>query len=275
MSTPSTVTATMPGHHYAHYGYHRPSAYHPNGSFHSPSDPALHATSRSSNGYNSYPNTSLPSHRAAPSSLNQVQHQASMTTLQSSSAIPSGHARERKPDWRDFYKNGPPKEIIVIDDDSPPPPTTNHSYNTNDQYREPVNKRRKTEQHNQFSTLHHEPAYSNTHTPHANTISSDRTTSLHTTAPTSLGSQRSGGSGGTHMEPAATGQKRKRVTRQTTNEDRKRRETAQNTRWEIAQDSDGHVVYSPPEKPVKKSGDVYVQPVKDVSCYFQNKNDCH
>ena len=262
MSTPSTATATIPGHHYPHYGYPRAAAYHPNGSFHSSSDPALHATSRSTNGYNNYANTSLASHRAAPSTLNQVQHQNSMTTSQSSSALPSGHSRERRPDWHDFYKNGPPKEIIVIDDDSPSPPyqppsasANAHSTMTN-QYREPLNKRRKTEQNNLPTTLRHEPSYSITHTPHAsNTISTDRTTSLHTTAPTSLGSQRSGGNGAAYMEPVTTGQKRKRVTRQTTNEDKKRRE--------IAEATEAFNSYVPPAKPTKKSSEVYVQPIKD------------
>ncbi|KAF9181346.1 dual specificity protein kinase kns1 [Haplosporangium sp. Z 11] len=31
-------------------------------------------------------------------------------------------SEKHPPDWADFYRNGPPKEIIVIEDDSPPPP---------------------------------------------------------------------------------------------------------------------------------------------------------
>ena len=73
------------------------------------------------------------------------------------------------------------------------------------------------------------------------------------------------------MEPVGTGQKRKRVTRQTTNEDRKRKETAQ--RWEIAKDNDGYAVYAPPSKPIKKSNEVYVQLVKDVSGQSYNRED--
>ena len=58
------------------------------------------------------------------------------------------------------------------------------------------------------------------------------------------------------MEPVTTGQKRKRVTRQQTNEDKKRKE--------IAEAAEAFSSYIPPAKPTKKSSEVYVQPIKDV-----------
>ena len=80
-----------------------------------------------------------------------------------------------------------------------------------------------------------------------------------------MGSQRSGGSGGAYVEPATTGQKRKRVTRQTTNENKKRKEIAQDRRQQIVEDHNGHLQYVAPLKPIKKASEVYVQPIKDVS----------
>ena len=90
----------------------------------------------------------------------------------------------------------------------------------------------------------------------SNTISTDRTASLQTTAPTSLGSHTSHGSTGAYIEDAVVGQKRKRVTRQQTADEKKRKE--------IEVVGDAYSSYVPPPKPPIKAKDVHVPPVKDV-----------
>ena len=59
------------------------------------------------------------------------------------------------------------------------------------------------------------------------------------------------------METGNVGQKRKRITRQTTADEKKRKE--------IEAVGDAYSFYVPPPKPPIKAKDVYVQPVKDVS----------
>ena len=196
-----------------------------------------------------------------------------MTTSQSMSVLQGSRKRERRPDWNEFYKNGPPKEIIVIDDDSPPPGKRSGNHRPNHTTRtvignrtnEHTNKKRKTGQSSGYDPVHQRAAYSNTHTPQygdtaSNTISTDRTTSLHTTAPTSLGSHTSGGSI-THLEEGTVGQKRKRaMTRQQTADEKKRKE--------IEVVGDAYSSYVPPPKPPIKAKDVYVPPIKDVRPHF-------
>ncbi|MCJ1352928.1 MAG: dual specificity protein kinase kns1 [Icmadophila ericetorum] len=216
MSTPSTATATIPAHQ-SHYGN-------------------------------------------SGSSSNQAATFTPATTSHSAPAPPPSAKPQRKPDWHEFYKNGPPKEIIVIDDDSPEPPSQkeNRRPDPTDMSKQAAHasKKRKT-QATAYETVHHQPSYSHTNTPHyaSNTMSTDRTTSLQTTAPTSLGSHGSGGSGGTYVEEATVGQKRKRVTRQTTNEEKKRKE--------IEVVGDAYSTYVPPPKPPIKASEVFVQPIKD------------
>ena len=194
-----------------------------------------------------------------------------LASITASDSIPSASAmkRERRPDWHEFYKNGPPKEIIVIDDDSPPPDTRtgkgvarypNQGGMSNGGLAEHTNKKRRTAY--DLVPARQEVSYSENNTPHyvgsgSGTVSTDRTTSLHTTAPTSLGSHGSGGSGGTYIESSIVGQKRKRVTRQTTAEEKKKKE--------IEDVGDAYSSYVPPPKPPIKAKDVYVQTVKDVS----------
>jgi dual-specificity kinase len=195
----------------------------------------------------------------------------------------SKSSSQRQPDWENYFKNGLPKEIIVIADDSPPPPTpTVHNQNRaavggnntmetaagSAASSEHVNKKRRmavNHDHHNLNNMHN-PSYSD-HTPRyggsgSDTISADRTTSLHTTAPTSLGSHGSGGSGGSggasYAEPSTVGQKRKRVTRQDTGTDvKKRRDTGSTT--------DQYSTYVPPTKPAKKAKDVPVAVIRDVS----------
>ena len=263
MSTPSTATATIPPHH-SHYGYSHHSVYQTNAGLHDMNS-TLHGSSRLATSYASYPNLGSTSQKNSGASSQAPTH-TTMSTSQSTPALSQNAKRERRPDWREFYKNGPPKEIIVIDDDSPPPTSRKDSDATN--YHQPAmtsnastehaSKKRKTGTVYDAVPTRQQASYSNTNTPHyaSNTISTDRTTSLQTTAPTSLGSHGSGGSGGTYLESSTVGQKRKRVTRQQTQEEKKRKE--------IEVVGDAYSFYVPPPKPPIKATDVYVQPVKDV-----------
>lgn len=264
MSTPSTATATIPSHHsHPHYGYSNHAAYQANAGLHGPSDVNSHATSRLAPSYNSYPSLSSTSHRNSTTSSTQA---PSYTAMAPSHSTPALHQqavkRERRPDWHEFYKNGMPKEIIVIDDDSPAPPSRREDRSrptaTNNNAAEHASKKRKTGAHDPIP-VRHQASYSNTNTPHfpSNTASTDRTTSLQTTAPTSLGSHGSGGSGGAYVDNAV-GQKRKRVTRQQTNEEKKRKE--------IEVNGDAYSFYVPPPNPPIKAAEVNVKTVQDVSC---------
>ena len=111
-------------------------------------------------------------------------------------------------------------------------------------------------------------SYSTTQTPYAenssshNTVSTDRTTSaIHTTAPTSLGSQVSNG---TYRQPLAeegmVGQKRKRTTRQAAQDEA----VKEPKRRQIERPEDPYSSYVPPPNPPIKAKDVYVQVVHDV-----------
>ncbi|KAI9880265.1 MAG: dual specificity protein kinase kns1 [Pleopsidium flavum] len=196
-----------------------------------------------------------------------------MPTSQSSSALQESRKRERRPDWNDFYRNGPPKEIIVIDDDSPPPKPPsedgrpNHTTRTvmgNGNSQQHANKKRKTGPGSAYDSVYDQQhSYSATQTPHyrdspsATTISTDRTTSaLNTTAGTSLGSH-SGGSNGAYAEDGAVGQKRKRITRKQVADEAKRRE--------IEVNGDAYSSYIPPPKPPIKAKEVFVPPVHDLT----------
>jgi dual-specificity kinase len=201
--------------------------------------------------------TNLSSSRQPPATT--------MSSSQSDSVLQGAGKRDRRPDWHEFYKNGPPKEIIIIDDDSPPPPKRaeneriNHTTRTlmqNDQVAH-TNKKRKTAQAPAYEPVHYQHAsYAKVRSDGetgSDTISTDRTTSLQTTAPTSLGS--SLGSSGAYAEAAAVGQKRKRVTRQQTADEKKRRE--------IEVVGDAYSSYVPPPKPPIKAKDVHVPPVRE------------
>ena len=178
---------------------------------------------------------------------------------------------ERRPDWHEFYKNGPPKEIIVIDDDSPQPPSRKENEHVPQQPQpqpqatargaEHANKKRRTGQATAYDAARDQQAFSHARTyskgnSGSNTISTDRTTSLQTTAPTSLGSHSSHGTSGPYAEDSVVGQKRKRVTRQQIADEKKRKE--------IEVVGDAYSAYVPPPKPPIKARDVQVPSIKDV-----------
>lgn len=142
----------------------------------------------------------------------------------------------------------------------------NHTTRTlvrNDSFEQHAAKKRRTAQGNAYhQDPYQQPAYSykgrsDQDSSGANTISTERTTSLHTTAPTSLGSHTSQGSAGAYLDDAAVGQKRKRVTRQAVADEKKRQDI------EII--GEAYASYVPPPKPPIKAKDVHVPPIKDVS----------
>lgn len=185
--------------------------------------------------------------------------------------------RSREPDWKNFYKNGLPKEVIVIDDSPPPvvsesiepvsiPPRNPGRIVPGGSTRHTAKKRKRDGVGSAY-----DPVYHLQETPSSNqspiykdslsesTISTDRTTSAqHTTAATSLGSQYSGGTVGYEVDDVQPGQKRKRVaTRQQIANEAKRREI------EINGDAFGN--YRPPPHPPIKAPEVNVKVMPDVS----------
>lgn len=184
-----------------------------------------------------------------------------MPTSSYSETQPRKRRRSKEPDWKQFYKNGLPKEIIVIDDTPEPDQqssaATSRTY-TNDTItgsaaklgsRHVAKRRRKEDE------AGNEPAYeaslndSYPQLSNSGSASTDRTASAYTTtAPTSLSS------GQYDYEAPPTGQKRKR-TRQQIAQDAKRREV------EVL--GDGYEEYQPPQKPIKKCGEVAVRVVND------------
>ncbi|KAI1822709.1 kinase-like domain-containing protein [Xylaria intraflava] len=202
----------------------------------------------------------------------QPQHLKMPTAAQAPEAQPRKRRRSKEPDWKQFYKNGLPKEIIVIDDTPEPDQnvstgTMSRTY-TNDPVNGPVNgpaarhcakKRRKDdEQYNE--SLYDARPNGSYHQPSTGSASTDRTTSAYnTTGPTSLSSN-----GQYDYEAPQTGQKRKR-TRQQLAQDAKRRE--------VEALGDGFHEYQPPQKPIKKCGEVVVRPVNDRTHQAGNKVD--
>ena len=260
MSIPSLMTATLPHNsHLSHQRYnHTPNIGSYNHSL--PNGPSRLAASHN------YPQpTPSTSRQTTLTSSRQLPPLGNMPSSNSNSQIPYQQRRDRKPDWDEFYKNGPPKEIIVIDDeDSPPPakrkPATTRSKPTPQAKagaQQPKGKRRRTA-YDTVRDEHYHGSYSNrTFTPEdlSKSASSDRTTSLQTTAPTSLGSHTSHGSAGAaaYADDVGVGQKRKRVTRnQIANEKRR-------------QEANAVDPYVPPSKPLIKAKDVNVPILKDVS----------
>lgn len=276
MSTPSTTTATIPQAH-SHYGYPHHQAYQPNVGSYASTNTVLNGPPRLPASYKPFPtsnSSSSTSHRTtAAQPSRQPLQSPNMPASQSSSSLPESRKRDKRPDWNEFYRNGPPKEIIVIDDESPPPKPhpedgrANHTTRTvmgNTNSQQHANKKRKTGPSTTYDSAYdQQQPYSATQTPHyrdspsATTISTDRTTSaLNTTAATSLGSQ-SGGSNGAYADNGTVGQKRKRITRKQVADEAKRRE--------IEVNGDAYTSYIPPPKPPIKAKEVFVPPVLDVS----------
>lgn len=282
MSTPSTATATHPS---QHYGYSHHQTFQPSGVSY-PATTASVASPRLA-AYNYPASTQSTTSHTLPSSASKppVTH-PTMATYQPSTTLPTASSRRKKPNWAEFYKNGVPKEIIVIDDDDdevaavPPPaaparkaaaavrPAQNMAANGNAQ---PATKRRCTGLDNTYDLAQYDrPTYSIRpqqfgDDTSATSMSSDRTNSLHTTAPTSLGSHGSVPTNGVYYEDASTGQKRKRVTRKTTRDEQKRREL------EVA--GDAFASYVPPPKPPLKAKDLHVRVAPDVSDLLAMLND--
>lgn len=266
MSIPSTVSATAP--HNSHYGYSNHRTYQDDSSLYGSNNSIRNASSRLAPSYNNFP-SSTPVTLTRTSTNLSASRQPPATTMSSSqtdSGLQGSRKGGRRPDWHEFYKNGPPKEIIVIDDDSPPPKLVenariNHTTRTltKNDLATHTNKKRKTAQAPTYEAVsYQQSSYAKGRSDGdtgSDTISTDRTTSLQTTAPTSLGS--SLGSSGTYTETAVAGQKRKRVTRQQTADEKKRRE--------IEVVGDAYSSYVPPPKPPIKAKDVHVPPVREVN----------
>lgn len=230
-----------------------------------------------------------PPHQHPPSSTTPATMTSSQTAL-SAGVTPTQNGRNKKPDWGEFYKNGLPKEVIVIDDSPPPDPLQhNQAASAHNQTAlatstttgsaavhtpngssalHPAGKKRRTGVDTAYDVGYYDrPSYSINPQHYgedssAASRSTDRTTSMHTTAPTSLGSHgSSGGSNGVFFEDANIGQKRKRVTtRKSTRDEQKRRE--------LEAVGDAFLSYVPPPNPPIKAKDVAVPVVRDVSYFF-------
>ena len=260
MSIPSTLTAAYPpSHHSSHYGYPNYSNY-SHSSSHGGNNTPLQTSTRLAPSYNSYAGNSGPLPTSRPPSYSSGSRQpvtsSNMTTSQSTARRPDGGRRDRRPDWNEFYRNGPPKEIIVIDDDSPErtdrQPANTSKTAAKAKMPEHAAKKRRT---GQATAPDKQQAYTYAHYSHessGDTISTDRTTSLqNTTAPTSLGSYTSSGSNGAYLDDGQVGQKRKRVTRQQAADEKRQKEGQAYS-------------YFPPPKPPIKAKDVQVPHIRDV-----------
>ena len=204
----------------------------------------------------------------APTYHKQESQALSMPDSESSQQRSTGRSEEH---WKNFYKNGLPKEIIVIEDSpSPqipnsvePEPIQQHPMTSNGSgSRQPAKKRKREDV---YDPVYHvepgpgaRPSYK--YEDSGSTISTDRTTSAQqTTAATSLGSNYSGsGSRPYAADDVQPGQKRKRVaTRQQLAAEAKRRENEAN--------GDAFLSYHPPPKPPIKASEVQVKVLQDVS----------
>lgn len=197
--------------------------------------------------------------------------------------------RRATPNWSDFYKNGLPKEIIVIEDT--PEPSHQSQVPPEPIPAQPVAKRRKRDSDAALATttttttttaaaIHHDPVYHVSNHPMKNgatshhqpqqyhqhryspigtaSSSSGRTNSiahLPATAPTSIGSSSSGSQ---YEYEAQPGQKRKRATRQQTNESKRQQA-------EAYQDI---LRYKTPAQPIKKSGEIKVKVIPEVRTFL-------
>lgn len=276
MSAPSTLTATLPPPHTSRYGYsHHPYPASPHiygGDMANARDGYSNAPSRLTQSFNTFPSHTSTSLSRTSTASKQPPPQHQMPASHSDTRISTQSIkRERGPDWHDFYKNGVPKEVIVIDDDSPPPQRTaaqRRIENVRTQEPRPL-QRTETFEHaakkrrvgGYQQEKYQQPVYSHQSSSHGgssghNTVSTDRTTSLQTTAPTSLGSHASQGSVGAYFDEGMVGQKRKRVTRQQIAEEKKRRDI------EIV--GEAYASYLPPPNPPIKARELHVPAVRDV-----------
>ena len=161
--------------------------------------------------------------------------------------------------WVEYFGGKPPTEIITIhDDDSPAPPAQNQ--------RLPP----PPPQTNGSSTVQHvdkkrrvnggeaPPAYSATNTPYSHPNGRSTESLQATTAQTSVGSQMSGNN---RLDGAQTGQKRKRPSTRTSEQERKKQEIEESgPRGYLAEYGE----YVPPQKQHRKQKDVTVRAIHDV-----------
>ena len=230
------------------------------------------------NSYHTFPSShqssSYQSSQRSPLHPKQTLNAPSVAPSQSLSAM--SNRGQKKPDWNEYYKNGVPKEVIVIDDDTPPPPVPmsqpmsqrgGRRGRTNIQ--QTAGRKRKADdgysaRYNDSPAFSTHPAKFNEHSSAAS-VSTDRTTSLHTTAPTSLGSYGSSGASNSY-EDVNAGQKRKRALPKETR--------AQTKRKQQEATSDAFADYVPPPKPPIKAAEVHVPVVPAVSTVVRRLIPC-
>ncbi len=263
MSTPSVATTMLPVHHNP-YGYPHQSTYAPTSARTYPTNSTLPAPPRLTTSYHSIPHHSqYQQPQPSPATLKQPSYAPSMASTQA-----SGPGRESKkgPDWVEFYKNGPPKEIIIIDDDSPPPQASSSNAPRHDAASN-GGRKRKIDQGYEVEYAD-SPVYSTRHDQYGNSSSSasihsgGRTNSIQTiTAPTSLESYGSNTASNSY-EDVRIGQKRKRLMPQKEPEKNTR---SQAKRKQQAAVPDPYLDYVPPTKPTRKAPEVIVPVVRDVS----------
>lgn len=256
MSTPSTATASYPSHR-PHYGYPHHQLSYQSGNAYPPASSAGHLA----NGYAYAAANDAPS-AAQPLPAPTQEQPAQDSTVQQNRGSASSERRSRRrrqPNWAEFYKNGIPKEVIVIDD-TPPPEEASSTASTANQASaaQPAGKRRRTGVETAYDVSSYDrPSFSINPQSYgedssAGSLSTDRTASLQTTAPTSLGSH-----GSATYEEANVGQKRKRVTRKSARDEQKRRE--------LETETDAYLSYVPPPNPPIKAKEVHVPVIRDVS----------
>jgi dual-specificity kinase len=242
MSTPQTATATFAPNHYQSHNYLPAMA-----DYQYPPQPYA----------NGYPPPSRTATTTATATA-AASYPAPPSTAASSNGTAAKRSRNHPVDWNEFFGGKPPKEIIVIDDDDDEDeaPAAGQSYQNQNPPAQPstaqqhVDKRRKT---TNYDPVYHHAEYSNTHTPYYDAASTDQGPTSHkTSAATSLASQPSASA---YVEDAATGQKRKRTTRQAAADQKKR---------EVDARPDPFTEYVPPPKPPLKAKDVFVPLVPDV-----------
>lgn len=205
---------------------------------------------------------SQPQHtHVPPASTSNHSEQYSSKQRDESSALGEmqrGRKRGRQSpvDWVAYFGGKPPAEIITIhDDDSPAPPAsvqklpppTNGSTTSHH-----VDKKRRTNGGSGNAQ------YSATNTPYSLSHGTS-SESLHTTAPTSLGSQ---ASNSRTLDATQTGQKRKRTAKAAEPESKKQAIESRGPRGYLAEYGE----YVPPPKQQKKQKEVNVPAIHDVSC---------
>ncbi|KAK6353113.1 dual specificity protein kinase kns1 [Orbilia brochopaga] len=245
MSVPSTATLHYPHHPHQSppYGYLNPIPQHTN----------LY--------YRANSGTQQPQQSYQPSTQQRysTEMRPSASVASSTAPTPSATGKRRRrntPDWKEFYKNGIPKEIIVIDDTPPPEPTPKRNSRANQTAsRVP----RPVAQNSSLNGRVHNPiTASSSQASTATTSQPTKRRKLASGASTTAVAVNSRGYNGT--ETAATslastvgetasvaGTKRKRVTRGSM----------------AKKQTDAFTHYKPPPHPPIKAKDVFVRKVTD------------